>query len=344
MARVKTFFIALLLLLIAAAGALWFGWNSLNSAPERQAMTSELFTVEQGEVVAETAVDLHEQGLIRSPLFFRVLSRIQRVRNGNGTIKAGRYHIRPGSSSLEIYKLLVEGKQELVKITIPEGLTARRIARSFAEKGITEESGFLDAVHSSDLIRKYQVPADSLEGYLYPDTYYFQQDYPAEEIVDHLVGTFFEKLEEIRERAPGQLNPEELHRKIILASIVEREYRDPDEADKIASVFYNRLEQNMRLQSCATVVYAMTEEKGLPHPKRLTYGDLELESQFNTYIKGGLPPGPIANPGYVALQAAFQPAETDYLYFLLKDQEAGRHVFSNNLAEHNQAYTLYIKQ
>jgi len=193
------------------------------------------------------------------------------------------------------------------------------------------------------LIEKFGIPAKNLEGYLFPDTYRFLQKYPAEKVVEHLVDTFFQQLEDI---APDytDFSAEELHQRVILASIVEREYRDPEEANKIASVFYNRLEKNMRLQSCATVVYVLTEEQGLPHPSKLTYNDLEVESEFNTYREWGLPPAPIANPGTDALRGAFHPADTDYLFFLLQDQNAGKHVFSRNLADHNEAYSLYIKQ
>ncbi len=182
-----------------------------------------------------------------------------------------------------------------------------------------------------------------MEGFLFPDTYLFQRNFPAEKIVAHMVDTFFDNLREI---APGytELSAEELYRKIIIASIVEREYRASDEAKKIASVFYNRLERGMRLQSCATVVYVLTEKQEKEHPKKLTYEDLEVESDFNTYTRGGLPPSPIANPGAVALEATFHPADTDYLYFLLQDPEDGRHTFSKTLSEHNEAYRLYIKQ
>jgi len=171
----------------------------------------------------------------------------------------------------------------------------------------------------------------------------FHKDLPAEKVVEHLVQTMFEKLENIYPEYK-EMEPEELHDKIILASIVEREYRNPDEAAKIASVFYNRLKIDMRLQSCATVVYVLTEIKGEKHPEKITYNDLEVDSKFNTYEEWGLPPAPIANPGINALEAVFYPADTDYLYFLLKDQDAGRHVFSRTLSDHDNAYRLYIKQ
>ena len=112
----------------------------------------------------------------------------------------------------------------------------------------------------------------------------------------------------------------------------------------MASVFYNRLAAHMRLQSCATVAYVMTEELGMAYPEVLTYEDLELPSPYNTYANAGLPPGPIANPGATALHAVFYPAKSDYLFFVLKDPSAGRHEFTKSYSEHINAKNLYLKQ
>ena len=128
-----------------------------------------------------------------------------------------------------------------------------------------------------------------------------------------------------------------------LASVVEREYRVPEEAPLIASVFYNRLEQGIKLQSCATVAYIITEIHGKPHPDRLFFSHLEIPSEFNTYLYEGLPPLPISNPGATALEAAFHPADTDYLFFVVKDPDAGTHNFSRSYNEHLNAKDLYLK-
>ena len=157
-----------------------------------------------------------------------------------------------------------------------------------------------------------------------------------------MIDTFFEKLEGID---PGytELTAEQLYEKIILASIIEREYRVAEEAPMIASVFYNRLESEMALGSCATIEFIITEELEKPHPNYLTYQDLEIESEYNTYIHQGLPPAPISNPGIAALEAVFNPADTDFLYFLLQDTESGKHYFSRTYSEHNKAKLLYLK-
>ncbi len=315
----------------------------LNSPIQQTATKNDpgkTFKIANGEAVSTTASRLEENQLIRSKYFFIALSKIKQTQS---ELKSGYYRIKGTMSTLEIHDMLVAGTQKLVRVTVPEGLTARKTAIRFEEAGICTQKAFLNAVQSQSILEKFNMRSESVEGYLYPDTYMFQQDFPAEKVVEHLVDTMFKKLETIYPHY-DELEWENLHKKIILASIVEREYRDPDEAAKIASVFYNRIDERMRLQSCATVVYVLTEIKGEQHPKKLTYKDLEVESEYNTYKKWGLPPSPIANPGPVALKAAFFPADTDYLYFLLKDQNAGSHVFSKSLSDHNRAYRLYIKQ
>ena len=230
-------------------------------------------------------------------------------------MKTGIYRIDGGATTIQIHDILLGGSEELFTVTIPPGLTENSIGEILEEKGITSKVEFTAAVSES-----------GAEGKLFPETYRFSKDYPAELIVDYMTETFFEKLEEIYPEYP-EMDEAQFNRKIILASIVEREYRDPDEASKIASVFINRIEKGMYLGSCATVVYVLTEELGRAHPEKLLYRDLEVESPYNTYINRGLPPGPICNPGEIALNAAFHPDETDYLYFLLEDPEEGRHSF-----------------
>ncbi|MDR1950591.1 MAG: endolytic transglycosylase MltG, partial [Spirochaetaceae bacterium] len=133
------------------------------------------------------------------------------------------------------------------------------------------------------------------------------------------------------------------NRRVIIASIVEREYRRPEEAPLMAGVFYNRLSIGMALQSCATVEYIITEIQGKPHPETLYDRDTAIQNPYNTYIRPGLPPGPISAPGMVALDAAFSPESSDYLYFRLVDPREGRHYFSKTFDDHIRAASLYVK-
>lgn len=341
----KLFIIIITLLLVAGACIIillgtGYYLNRPMESPAEAENREKVFKVEKGESVSIVARKLENEKFIRSKYFFIGISKFK---NTQASLKSGYYKISTTMSTIEIHNLLVAGTQKMVKVTIPEGLTARKIGVKFDEAGVCSKEDFLKAVQSPDIVKKYQIKSDSVEGYMYPDTYMFHQDVTAENVVEHLVDTMFEKISRIYPEY-DDMEPEELHDKIIIASIVEREYRNPDEAAKIASVFYNRLKINMPLQSCATVVYVLTEIKGEKHPEKLTYSNLEVDSKFNTYEERGLPPAPIANPGINALEAVFHPADTDYLYFLLKDQDAGSHVFSKTLSDHDNAYRLYIKQ
>ena len=181
-----------------------------------------------------------------------------------------------------------------------------------------------------------------MEGYLFPDTYFLPVGFPPEQIIIMMADNFFKKIENI---IPNALNIDqnELHEKVILASIVEREYRLAEEAPLIAGVFTNRLNINMGLQSCATVEYIITEILGRPHPRIITRQDLEIRNSYNTYMWTGLPPGPISVPGAVALTSAFFPANTQYFYFRVEDARIGKHYFSRTNDEHINAGQLVTK-
>ncbi len=142
----------------------------------------------------------------------------------------------------------------------------------------------------------------------------------------------------------AEKSEQELYQTVTLASIVEREYRVEEEAPLIASVFSNRLRHNIGLYSCATIVYILTEIEGRPHPDRILLEDTKIDSPYNTYKWAGLPPGPISNPGLVALRASSETPKTDYYFFQIVDAAAGRHVFTTNFEEHIQSHSLYTKK
>jgi UPF0755 protein len=161
-------------------------------------------------------------------------------------------------------------------------------------------------------------------------------------IVDKLVSTFFKNLSDIVPDL-AKMDSKTIHDRVILASIIEREYRIKEEAPIIASVFYNRLKARVGLESCATLEYIITEILGLPHPTKITLDMKEIDSPYNTYKWNGLPPGPISDPGKLALTAAFFPAKTDYWFFVVKNQSTGEQYFSKDLEEHNEAKYFYLK-
>ncbi len=295
------------------------------------------FAVSSGESLYSVLERLEQEGLIKDALPYKLYARMRK----KISVKKGIYNLKPSQKGFEILKILEEGRQDLVKVTIPEGLTAKETARILEEEGILRAQDFLDLLTDSALLDSLGIAGKSAEGYLFPDTYYFQQDFPAEQVLSFMVKTCFQTVEELFPFY-RDLGREKLQEKIILASIVEKEYRIPSEAPLIASVFYNRLRIGMPLQSCATIVYIITEELGRPHPRRLYYKDLELPSPTNTYQNAGLPEQPISNPGRTALNAVFNPAQSSYLYFVVKDRSAGTHNFTSTLTDHNRARADYL--
>lgn len=333
----KIVLIVFVLAVLAAGGAA--GWVFyMNQTTEYIDDGGIIFSIKRGDNVSSIAARLENDEIIRNAFILKMYAKLRQTENA---FKVGSYRIAAGMTTFDIHDLLISGKQMLERITIRESLRMSQIAAILEENSICGADEFLQACRSKELLEKYSIPGETLEGYLAPDTYFFPKEYPAELIADQLVGAFFARLEIIYPDYKD-FTSEELHKKIILSSIVEREYRVVDEAPLIASVFYNRLDIVMHIQSCATIDYIITEIQGRPHQKKILYSDLEIESPYNTYKNYGLPPGPISNPGEVALKAAFYPAETDYLFFVVQDEEAGRHYFSKSLNEHIYARSLYL--
>ena len=286
---------------------------------------------EKGQAVSFLAEELAQKKLIRSSAFFKLYLKF----SGKDTkLKAGSYRINPGQSTVQIARLFVDGKVNTIRITIPEGYTSRQIAAMLEYERITGAREFLEAANSPEVLKEIGIPAQSAEGFLFPDTYMVAENTPASEIVRLLSANFFQKLKEVTGNTG--IDDRDLLDKVILASIVEREYRKEEDAGKIARVFLNRLKIGMPLQSCATIVYILTERMGKPHPEKIFFSDLEIKDPYNTYRNRGLPPGPISNPGIASLNAVFNPPENDYLYFRLSEDGSGSHVFSRSFDEHIQ--------
>jgi UPF0755 protein len=311
----------------------------INSSPNIVKLRTSYFSIDRGENFASIAGRLESSGYIRSSLFMKVLSKITKTDTG---FMAGFYKIKSGATTIDIHNSIVRGNQSYIRVTIPEGWTKSKIASYFEELGIAGKNEFLEATKSPELLAKFGVTSDSLEGYLYPDTYYFSENFPPEKIVEKFVETFFKNLKLIVPDC-DTMDRKTLHDKIILASIIEREYRVKEEAPVIASVFYNRLKSRVGLESCATLEYIITEVLGLAHPHHITLDMKNIDSKYNTYKWHGLPPGPISNPGIVALKASFFPAKTDLWFFVVKNPTTGEHYFSKNLEEHIDAKYFYLK-
>ena len=335
--------------LLLAAG-LWWAVMHFNAPPAEPPLSrgnfagarlenphTVIFEVREGESSIAVGRRLEQAGLIRNKLFWDLLSRYEK-----DYLKTGTYRISVPSTQTEIRSVLVEGRQILLRVTIPEGVTIKKASAIIGETGICSAEDFLEAARDPAIVNSYNIPGKTMEGYLYPETYFFPGSYPADRVIRTMADTFFDRVWEIAPESKA-LSPKELNDAVILASIVEREYRVEEEAPIMAGVFYNRMKINMSLESCATVQYVITEIQGKKHPAVLYFADIEIKDPYNTYVNPGLPPGPISLPGRAALNAVFHPAETDYFFFRLVDERAGRHYFSKTLDAHIRAGALFVK-
>jgi UPF0755 protein len=228
----------------------------------------------------------------------------------------------------------------LHRFTVPEGLTTLAVARRWEEQGFGIAEEFLIAAEGAvDLVRRFDDRAVSVEGYLFPETYSFARYTSARTVVETMIGRFEQVLDRLQQTLPAEKWPLNLRDTVILASLVETEAAHADERPLVASVYLNRLNKRILLQCDPTVIYALEREDR--YRGRLTFADLRYKSPYNTYVNPGLPPGPIANPGYASLVASVQPATTKYLFFVRTVES--RHTFSETLAAHNRAVAAYRK-
>lgn len=329
-------------LLLAAGAAFAISYALKPVTDNKETATSYEFHVPSGMTVMEAATKLEEEGIIRSRYFLYAAARYRIFdRDKAFNLKSGAYKLDSSMPLKEIYAILQTGSPENIKVVIPEGLTITKTAAIIAASGLCSEAEFVEACRSEELMRTYGFASRTLEGYLFPDTYFFTDGMDVQSILKKFLDNFVEKAGDIPEL--DGITPEKLNERVILASIVEREYQVADEAPLIASVFQNRIDSGMGLQSCATVEYILTELEGKPHPDRITYEDLKIDSPYNTYKWAALPPTPICSPGLVALKAAASPSKTDYYYFVLTNPAEGSHTFSKSFKGHIEAENLYTK-
>lgn len=259
-------------------------------------------------------------------------------------LKAGEYVFSRPATPSDVLEKLVDGSTLLHPVTFQEGLTIHQVAKELGRQGWEIQKEFLDLCHDPKFIAELGLHSPSLEGYIFPDTYYLSRSQDARAVLRMMVERFFEvskSLDLLDTPGPegsGEVaNKMTLHEVVILASIVEKETGVALERPLIARVFLNRLKRKMRLQADPTVIYGLGDFDG-----NLTRKDLRTPSAYNTYILAGLPVGPIANPGRDSLQAVLEPAEGDWLYFVARGD--GTHSFSTNLKEHNKAVYQFQKK
>jgi len=320
----------LALVLLGVAVWAWVDLQHWAATPADPGAPLQTVQVAAGSGVGTVAEQLHRRGIIRQPWRFKLLARLNR---SEARIQAGEYSLSGAQSPSEVLTALVSGRVELHAVTIPEGYTARQIAGILEQADLVAADAFLAVALDAGNARRLGVNAESLEGYLFPDTYYFPRPSTAETVARAMVARFrnaFRPEWEDRAKALGFT----VHQIVTLASIVEKETGDPDERPLIASVLHNRLKRRMRLEMDPTVIYGIPDFDG-----NLTREHLRTPTPYNTYVIRGLPPGPIANPGLKAIEAVLYPADTDYLFFVSKRNHT--HHFSSTISEHNRAVRRY---
>ena len=248
-------------------------------------------------------------------------------------LQAGEFILSAAKSPDQILKILIKGKVKLYRITLPEGLNIKEVAALVEKANLSTQKKFVDLCHDRSFISSLGIKAISLEGYLFPDTYFFPKHTSCENIITTMIEHFkiiFTEKWQVRTKTIGF----SVHDIVILASIIEKETGDAQERPLISSVFHNRLKKNMRLESDPTVIYGIKNFDGNIKRKHL-----KTITPYNTYQIKGLPMGPIANPGALSLQAALYPAKSKYLFFVSKKDTT--HKFSKTIREHNQAVKKY---
>ncbi|RLC28687.1 MAG: endolytic transglycosylase MltG [Deltaproteobacteria bacterium] len=329
----KRILIAVAIFLITALGGFTWLYMDITAYAGRSAGSDPVqktVLVNRGDNFGKITRNLNQAGIITHPFKFRLYARLKKY---DCRVRAGEYVFSTDMSPEEILATLVSGKVRLHRLTVPEGLTLRQIASLVADAGLCRADDFLELTVDADFAEKLGIPAASLEGYLFPDTYFFPKDVTARKIIMTMFARFrtvFTPQWKLRAREKGL----SIHQTVTLASIIEKETGAAFERPLISSVFHNRLKKGMRLESDPTVIYGIKNFDG-----NLTRKHLADKTPYNTYQIKGLPPGPIASPGAEALKAVLFPADTEFLFFVAKKDHT--HHFSTNLKDHLRAVRKY---
>jgi UPF0755 protein len=331
---VKRAFLILVALAVIAGVGVAVTLYKRTSEPFKGYEEAEQFvTIEPGSGTRSIGQRLIEAGVIRNDMTFRAaLWRSGRARS----LQAGEFRFDRPMTPTEVIDKIARGDIYNRRITFPEGLNIREMARIYEQQRFGKAEAFLDAAKDAKAIHDIDAAATDLEGYLFPETYSVPRDTTAAKLVSLMVGRFRQLFTNDMQRSAQALDltPRQA---VTLASLVEKETAQPSERPIVAAVYLNRLKIGMGMQADPTVIYAL--QRAGRYDGNLRREDLSFDSPYNTYRYAGLPPGPIASPGLASLQAAVAPAAVDYLYFVSRND--GSHVFARTLAEHNENVRQY---
>lgn len=334
-------FILVTAVFFVGAGVFIYVQRMINVPRDERNGSLRVFSIKNGEGVKKIAADLEKEKLINGKDYFEIYIWQKKL---GGKIQAGNYELSPSMSIPEIVGMFIDGKikKDEVWVTIPEGFLNREIDRRLAESNLIKEGTFINFDKDPGLdLSKYEflkdVPINAgLQGYYFPDTYKYHKGATISDIAEKMLDNFDKKLakdmrDEIKNRGKT------IFEIVTLASIIEKEAGSIEDMSLISGVFYNRLEMGKPLESDATVNYIIGKGRS-----QATYDDLKIDSPYNTYKYAGLPPGPIANPGFNAIKAAIYPEKTDYFFFLTK-RDTKKAVFSRTYEEHLVNKAKYLK-
>jgi UPF0755 protein len=308
-------------------------WAEGPVVPAQERPSTKIIVIPDGSTFQFVASLLERERLIKSRSAFVLLGKSQAV---DRKIHAGEYELSPAMTPAEILAKLLSGQVLLHPFTIPEGLTLTQIADLLSQQGVTDRAEFIRLAKDRAFMASLGIQAETLEGYLYPNTYKFPRTVKAREVLVAMVGQLRQVVGPDLLARMQELKMT-MHEVLTLASVIEKETGSGGERPEISAVFHNRLKKHIPLQSDPTVIYGLPAFDGNLHKKDLSY-----PSPYNTYRVQGLPPGPIANPGIQAIRATLYPSDSHSLYFVSRND--GTHQFSATLIEHNQAVEKYQKR
>lgn len=337
--RVGRLLIVLVLVVGIAAGIGNIYYRNASKAVNPKSNKSIIVEIPEGSTAKKIATILKEKDLIKNKKVF--VSNVKSTEKAE-KIKAGKYKFSQNMNNDQIIEKLIKGQiyQDGIKVTIPEGSVSTEVVDALVKKGLGKRENYVKLFREpKQFSKKYKFLNDkrivTLEGFLYPETYFFKKGTSEKEVFDKMLSEF-EKKYNSKVKASVEKNKLNFYDTVIMASIVEKEAVSDSERDVIAGVFYNRLAKKMRLQSDAVLQYAMPKRKS-----RVMYKDLKIESPYNLYLHDGLPPTPVANPGIKSLLAAANPKKTEYLYFVTGTD--GKNYYSKTYDEHKVHADKYHK-
>ena len=324
--------ITIVLLILLLVGYIYIQIGPYNKNSKKDILVE----IPNGATLTKVSSILEENKLIKNKVLFKVVSKFKEDNNG---VKAGKYLLSQKYSNSEILDILISGKtyNDGIKVTIPEGSTYKEVIKYLTNKKIGKAEVYEELINNpKEFYDKYKFLDEkditTLEGFLYPDTYYFEKDMSEKDVISAMLKRFSEVYTpELKEKQKKMGLT--LQQVINMASIIEKEAVKDVDRPKIAGVFYNRLEIGMPLQSDATIQYIFDERKHI-----VSYSDLKIDSPYNSYLNKGLPPTPIANPGIKSIEAALEPEDNDYLYFVAT-VDGG-----NNYSKTYDEHLKYVKE